>query len=86
MQRIAIICCLLFLSASYVSAQALKLTPHSISLKNGKSFTLNLPEGYAIRVAAEGLKRVRFMAASPDGRIFVTDMYNLADNERGAVY
>ncbi len=60
--------------------------PNSISLKNGKSFTLNLPEGYAIRVAAEGLKRVRFIAASPDGRIFVTDMYNLADNERGAVY
>lgn len=37
-------------------------------------------------VAAQGLKRVRFMAKSPDERIFVTDMYNLADNTKGVVY
>ena len=51
-----------------------------------RSFDLNLPRGLSISVAAEGLKRVRFMAKSPDGRIFVTDMYNLADNTRGVVY
>jgi glucose/arabinose dehydrogenase len=45
-----------------------------------------LPEGFAVSVAAQGLKRVRFMARSPDDRIFVTDMYNLADNEKGVVY
>lgn len=60
--------------------------PHRITLANGKSFELNLPEGYAISVAAQGLKRVRFMALSPDKRIFVTDMYNLTDNRRGVVY
>ena len=60
--------------------------PHRISLANGKSFDLNLPEGFAISVAAQGLKRVRFMAKSPDDRIFVTDMYNLADNTKGVVY
>jgi len=63
-----------------------KLVPHHISLASGRSFDLNLPEGFAISVAAQGLKRVRFMAKSPDGRIFVTDMYNLADNNRGVVY
>jgi len=63
-----------------------KLVPHHISLARGRSFDLNLPEGFAITVAAQGLKRVRFMAVSPDGRIFVTDMYNLADNKRGVVY
>jgi glucose/arabinose dehydrogenase len=62
------------------------LTPHRITLKNGKTFELNLPQGYGIRVAAEGLKRVRFMSKSPDERIFVTDMYNLSDNKRGAIY
>ncbi|MBK9437027.1 MAG: glucose/sorbosone dehydrogenase, partial [Chloracidobacterium sp.] len=36
--------------------------------------------------ALEGLKRVRFFAKAPDGRIFVTDMYNLADGSRGTVY
>jgi glucose/arabinose dehydrogenase len=76
----------LFLLPSSLIAQTVKLIPHSITLKNGKAFKLNVPEGYDIRVAAEGLKRVRFMSRSPDKRIFVTDMYNLADNTRGAVY
>ena len=64
----------------------LKLVPHHISLASGRSFDLNLPEGLAISVAVQGLRRVRFMAKSPDARIFVTDMYNLADNTKGVVY
>ena len=63
-----------------------KLVPNKITLKNGKSFTLNLAEGFEMIPAMEGLKRVRFFAKSPDGRIFVTDMYNLADGKRGTVY
>ena len=64
----------------------LKLVPHRIALANGKVFDLNLPEEFGISVAAQGLKRVRFMAKSPDGRIFATDMYNKADNTKGVVY
>jgi glucose/arabinose dehydrogenase len=60
--------------------------PHKITLKNGKSFSLNLPADYEIIPAAEGLKRVRFFAKSPDGRIFVTDMFDLTDNTKGTVY
>jgi glucose/arabinose dehydrogenase len=63
-----------------------KLIPHHITLANGKSFDLNLPEGFEIAIAAQGLKRVRFMALSPDNRLFVTDMYNKTDNSRGVVY
>ncbi|MDQ6785765.1 MAG: glucose/sorbosone dehydrogenase [Acidobacteriota bacterium] len=63
-----------------------RLVPHKITLKNGKSFNLNLPADYEITPAAEGLKRVRFFAKSPDGRIFVTDMHDLTDNRKGAVY
>ena len=63
-----------------------KLVPHKITLRTGKTFNLNLPAEYEIIPAAEGLKRVRFFARSPDGRIFVTDMYNLTDNDKGAVY
>jgi glucose/arabinose dehydrogenase len=62
------------------------LRPHRISLRDGREFELNLPEGFDISVAAQGLKRVRFMAQSPDHRIFVTDMYNLTDNKKGVVY
>ncbi len=84
---LALISCLSVTSAN-VSARppALKLVPHRISLANGKSYDLNLPAELGISVAAQGLKRVRFMAKSPDGRIFVTDMYNLTDNTRGVVY
>lgn len=63
-----------------------KLVPHKIILKSGRSIVLNLPDDLEIIPAAEGLKRVRFFAKAPDGRIFVTDMFNLTDNKRGAVY
>ncbi|MEP6569541.1 MAG: PQQ-dependent sugar dehydrogenase [Acidobacteriota bacterium] len=81
-----------FITASKMDARAqtgtrrLKLVPHRIALANGKTFSLNLPEGFDISVAAQGLKRVRFMAQAPDYRIFVTDMYNLTDNTKGVVY
>jgi len=80
---VQLICLFLFQSAA---AQETRLTPHKITLKTGKTFSLNLPADYEIIPAAEGLKRVRFFAKAPDGRIFVTDMYNLTDNTRGTVY
>ncbi len=82
--RFVYIAILIVLVSANVVAQ--KLTPHHITLANGKSFDLNLPSGYEISVAAQGLKRVRFMALSPDNRLFVTDMFNLSDNRRGVVY
>jgi len=63
-----------------------KLQPQAIKLKNGKTFSLNIPTGFEIIPAAEGFKRVRFFAKAPDGRLFVTDMYNLTDNKRGVIY
>jgi glucose/arabinose dehydrogenase len=63
-----------------------KLVPQQIETKDGRKFTLNIPGEFEIIPAAEGLKRARFFAKAPDGRIFVTDMYNLTDNKRGAVY
>ena len=80
---------LFWLLAALVPVCALgqpRLVPHPINLKDGRKFALNLPTDFEISPAAEGLKRVRFFAKSPDGRIFVTDMYNLTDNARGAVY
>lgn len=69
-----------------VANAQLKLTPHKIKLESGKSFNLNLPANYEISPAVQGLKRVRFFAKAPDGRIFVTDMHDLTDNKKGAVY
>lgn len=63
-----------------------KLTPRQIVLANDKTFNLSLPKDFQIRIAAQGLKRVRFMAKSPDQRIFVTDLFNLTDNQKGTIY
>ena len=57
-----------------------------VTLKNGKTLTFNLPQGYQISVAYQGLRRLRFMTKSPDGRLFVTDMHGMADNRRSKVY
>jgi glucose/arabinose dehydrogenase len=59
---------------------------HTLNYAPGKSITLSLPEPFDINVAASGLRRVRFLAQSPDGRIFVTGMHDLSDNTRGSIF
>ena len=71
---------------SAVGVPAQQLTAHPIQLASGKRLTLNLPTDFTVSAAAQGLKRVRFMAWSPDRRIFATDMYSLAHNRLGKVY
>ena len=65
---------------------ATALVPQRVVFEDGRRFQLRLPAEYELRVAAEGLRRVRFMAIAPDGRLFATDMYNRTDNTRGRVY
>jgi glucose/arabinose dehydrogenase len=61
------------------------LEPHLIRLQKGDSFYLNIPAGYNIEIAAEIGRRLRFLALSPDGRLFATDMYDRSDNKNGRV-
>lgn len=61
-------------------------TTHTLTYAPGRQITLKLPEPFDINIAATGLRRVRFFAKAPDGRIFVTGMYNLDDNRRGSVF
>lgn len=72
--------------ADTTHAAAAPLTPHPVKLDDGRSFSLNLPANLEIVPVVQGLKRVRFFARSPDGRVFVTDMQNLSDNKLGRVY
>jgi glucose/arabinose dehydrogenase len=65
---------------------SLSQTAHTLTYGPGKSITLSLPEGFDVHIAASGLRRVRFFAQSPDGRIFVTGMHNLSDNRQGSVF
>jgi len=69
-------------AVSFAPAQTL----HTLHCAPGKSITLSLPPGFDIDVAASGLRRVRFFARSPDGRIFVTGMHDLSDNRQGSIF
>lgn len=62
------------------------LQPRSVGLHSGSSLTFQIPEEFRIAVVAEGLGRARFMAMSPDNRLFVTDMKDLSDNAEGKIY
>jgi glucose/arabinose dehydrogenase len=74
------------LSNLHVFAQpSIKFRSQPIELKKKLAFNLSIPQGYKISVAAEGLERPRFLAKSPDGRLFVTDMHNISDNKLGRV-
>jgi glucose/arabinose dehydrogenase len=77
-------CCAVLMFTVRISAQP--LMPHPIRLADGKSLTLSLPANFKIDIAAQGLKCARFMARSPDNRIFVTDIHDRADNTLGKVY
>ena len=76
----------LLLSCATVSLEGAGQSPHTLAYAPGKSITLSLPGLFDINIAASGLRRVRFFAKSPDGRIFVTGMHDLADNTRGSVF
>jgi hypothetical protein len=76
----------LFVLLSSGAEAQLVLEPHHIILKKGIALDLNIPKGYHISVAADGMHRLRFLAKSPDGQLFCTDMHNLADNNSGKIY
>lgn len=84
MRSISVVIAVLF--SLPLSAQQIKLYPHPIHLQKGVDLKVNVPQGYNVSVAAEGLRRLRFLSKSPDGRLFATDMYNLDDNRKGKVY
>ncbi len=76
----------LLLPCAPVSLACAAQSPHTLIYAPGKSITLSLPDGFDINIAASGLRRVRFFAQAPDGRIFVTCMHDLSDNSRGSVF
>jgi glucose/arabinose dehydrogenase len=73
-------------TAAFKDRGAVVLVPAAVKLAKGPSFDLRIPEGYELRVAAEGLARLRFITPAPDGRMFITDMHDLTDNKKGRVY
>lgn len=86
MKVVSLFSCVMLSAIFYSSAQLKnKNVQHTITLKSGLTFKLSTPPKYKIIVAAEVKNRLRFLAKSPDGRLFATDMYNRGDNRLGRV-
>ncbi|RYX85474.1 glucose/sorbosone dehydrogenase [bacterium] len=81
--KTALIALLGLASAPVVAAPT--LTPHPVRLQSGARFSLRLPARYSITPVVQGLKRPRFFALAPDGRLFLTQMYDKTDNSKGKV-
>lgn len=64
----------------------IKLAPAAVTFANGARATFQLAEPFRLAVAAEGLGKARFMAFSPDGRMFVADMVNMNLSGEGKIY
>src|SRR4051812_25269144 len=58
------------------ASQPIRLQPAAVHLSNGDSFSINIPNGFHLSVAAEGWRRLRFLVLSPDRRLFATDMFD----------
>ena len=69
-----------------VHHEAMVLRDVSLTLQRGTTLDLRIPDDLEMNVASEGMKRSRFMAESPDGRLFITDLIDMSDNSRGIVY
>jgi glucose/arabinose dehydrogenase len=74
------------LSLGDAAPNALQRSQRELKLSSGETLRLNVPNALDMRIAADGMNRTRFMARSPDGRLFVTDMFDKTDNKKGAVY
>lgn len=63
-----------------VELPPLTLVTRTVRTASGQELTFQIAEPFNIAVAAEDLGRARFMAMSPDGRLFVPDLvdYNLS--------
>jgi glucose/arabinose dehydrogenase len=84
--KVSLLAVLCLLLVRTTSAPAQQLAPHRVHFAGGKTLVLNLPPEFTISIAAQGMKRLRFLTLSPDNRIFATDMHDLGDNSLGRVY
>ncbi len=62
------------------------LSARTVSFEDGETITYRIAEPFEIMVAAEGLGKARFLARSPDDRIFVPDLVDYNLSRQGAVH
>lgn len=69
-----------------VKHQPLELQEKTVALNDSTEVSFRIPSEYSIKVAAEGLGKVRFMTWSPDGRLFVPDIVDYQLSHEGRLF
>ncbi|HWO07423.1 MAG TPA: glucose/sorbosone dehydrogenase [Candidatus Paceibacterota bacterium] len=64
----------------------IELVEREVVLPDGATTTFRMPKEFEIAVAAEDLGKARFMAESPDGRIFLPDIVDYKLSHEGRVF
>lgn len=64
----------------------IELVEHTVTLPDGTEGTFRIAAPFAVTVAAEGLGKARFMAMSPDGRLFVPDLVDYQLSHEGRLF
>lgn len=62
------------------------LAPQTVSFADGTEATFSLAEPYKLAVAAEEIGKARFIAQSPDGRLFIPDLVDYQLSREGKIY
>lgn len=64
----------------------IELALQTVTFDDGTEATFQIAKGFNIAVAAENLGKARFMAMSPDGRLFVPDIVDYNLSHQGKLY
>lgn len=67
------------------SPASIKLVPRTVFFSDDTEATFTLASAFDLTIAAENLGKARFIAMSPDDRIFVPDMINLNLSREGRI-
>ncbi|MEX0913015.1 MAG: hypothetical protein WDZ56_00635, partial [Candidatus Paceibacterota bacterium] len=73
-------------SKEIIKHQPLELQEQTVTLGGDAEATFRIPTGYSLQVAAEDLGKARFMAWSPDGRLFVPDLVDYQLSHEGQLF
>lgn len=69
-----------------VELQPIELTEHTIAFPDGTDATFQLAAPFKLAIAADGLGKARFIAKSPDGRLFIPDLVDMNLSHEGRIW
>jgi glucose/arabinose dehydrogenase len=63
----------------------LELAQKTVFFEDGSKVSFKIAKPFEIKIATEGLGKARFMAMSPDGRLFIPDLVNYNLSHEGSI-